>query len=133
MKYFYSLIWLGLMLFSLSSAQAGLLQPNVVQDMNNNTKVVQEKAGYDANATIGSVVGTIIKGFLALLGIIFVILILIAGYNWMTASGDEEKITKAKDTIRSAVIGLIIIVAAYSITYFIFESLPDGTGNHGGS
>jgi len=69
-----------------------------------------------------------ISAFLGLLGIIFLVLIIYAGYNWMTAQGDEEKVTIAKNTLTRAVIGLIIIVAAYSITYFVFSSLPAEEG-----
>lgn len=128
MKYFYSLFFLIIILLSATSVKAGLLQDNTVGDISNNMSVLQDKAGYQADMTIGDVVATIIQAFLGLLGVIFVILIILAGYNWMSAAGDEEKITKAKDTIRAAIIGLIIIVAAYSITYFVLGSLPDGGG-----
>lgn len=69
----------------------------------------------------------IIKVFLGLLGIIFLGLLIFAGYSWMTAAGEEEKINKAKDTIRRAIIGLIIILAAYSITYFVLEQIRKST------
>lgn len=72
-----------------------------------------------------------VSAFLGLLGIIFLVLILYAGFNWMTAGGSEEKVTTAKQTLIRATIGLIIIVAAYGITYFIFSSLPDGGGSGG--
>lgn len=75
-----------------------------------------EGANFDTSATIGSVIAAVIKGFIALLGVIFVILIIIAGNKWMNAGGEEEKVREAKDTIRRAIIGLIIIIAAYAIT-----------------
>jgi len=67
--------------------------------------------------------GLLVKTFLSLLGVIFIGLIIYAGYNWMTAGGDEAKVTKAKDTIRYAIIGLIIIIGSYSIWDFIFNKL----------
>ena len=82
--------------------------------------------------TLAGIVAIAIKAFLGLLGIIFLVLIIYAGYEWMTAQGDEEKVTKAKDTLSRAVIGLIIIIAAYSITYFVFNALPGGGGGGGG-
>ena len=82
--------------------------------------------------TFSRIISTVIEVFLGLLGIIFLVLIIYAGYNWMTAQGDEEKVTKAKDTLQRAVIGLIIIIAAYSITYFVFSSLPGGGGGDDG-
>jgi hypothetical protein len=68
-------------------------------------------------------IGKYIKILLSLVGIIFVVLMVYAGYNWMTSAGEEEKITTAKDTIRSAIIGLIIIISAYAITGFVVGSL----------
>lgn len=109
-------------------AQAGFLDGNAIQRMNENTGQVQMGAGYDAGVNLGEAVAIAIKGFLSLLGVIFVILIIISGFNWMTASGDEEKIKKATSTIRSAIIGLLIVVAAYSITYFVFANLPGADG-----
>jgi len=73
-------------------------------------------------------VENIITAFLSLLGVIFIILMILAGYNWMTAGGDEQKVTKAKDTIKRAIIGLLIIMGAYAITYFVFANVPYGGG-----
>ena len=126
----YLIISLVTVLLFSGIAKAALLSDNTLKSLNDNTTLVQEGAGYDANTTVGSVVAMVIKAFLALLGVIFVILLIVAGFNWMTAAGDEEKINKAKDTIKAAVIGLIIIAASYSITYFIFENLP-GSGGGG--
>ncbi len=98
-------------------------------------KNVGTGAGYVDNGENGvlQVVGLVISGLLGLLGAIFIILILLAGYNWMTANGDEAKIEKAKDTIRAAIIGLIIIVGAFAIWRFISSYLITGTGTGGNS
>jgi uncharacterized BrkB/YihY/UPF0761 family membrane protein len=73
--------------------------------------------GYDTNipATIGKVVGAA----LAFVGVLFLILIIYGGFIWMTARGNEQEVTKAKDLITAAVIGLVIILAAYAITSYI--------------
>ncbi len=84
--------------------------------------------GFEESATVGSITSTFIKTFLGLLGIIFIILIVYAGYIWMMAQGNEEDIEKAKKIIRNSIIGLIIIIAAYSITYFVFSSLAEING-----
>lgn len=76
-----------------------------------------------------AIVGLIINAFLSLFGIIFMILILYGGYKWMLAAGREEELTKAKDIIRSAIIGLIIVMAAYAISYFIALALETATVN----
>jgi len=73
--------------------------------------------------TMSQIAGTAVKALLSLLGVIFIILIIYAGYMWMTASGNEEQLTKAKETIRKAIIGLIIIVGSFAVWRFIFEVL----------
>jgi len=77
--------------------------------------------------TMSQIIGTIVRAFLSLLGIIFVVLIIFAGFNWMTASGDEEKLKKAKDTIRTSIIGLVIVVGAYAIWIFLFLRIIYGS------
>lgn len=72
---------------------------------------------------LSQVVGAVVQGALALIGVIFLVLMLYAGYHWMTARGEEEKVEKAKDTIQRAIVGIIIVVGAYAIWRFIFNSL----------
>jgi len=71
------------------------------------------------------VVGDIINGFLGFLGVIFMILIIYAGFTWMTAQGNEEKVSQAKTTIASASVGLMIVILAYFITAFVIQLLID--------
>ncbi len=66
---------------------------------------------------------TIIKGALSLVGTIFLLLTVYAGYLWMTASGNEEKVTKAKDIATQTIIGLAITLSAYAITAFVTGKL----------
>lgn len=69
------------------------------------------------------VVANIIKVFLGFLGIIFLVLIILAGYKWMTAGGNEENVKQAKSQIVRATIGLLIILAAYSIATFVTNDI----------
>ncbi len=57
-----------------------------------------------------------IIGFLALLS---VVLLIYAGFTWMTAAGNEEKISSAKKTITAAVIGIAIVLLAGAIVAFV--------------
>jgi amino acid transporter len=91
-----------------------------------NVQDFQESSGFSTAPAggLGPVTETIIKGFLSLLAIIFLIMIIIAGYGWMMAGGEEAKVEKSKDTIKRAIIGLIITVSSYLITYFVFNNIP---------
>lgn len=69
------------------------------------------------------VMGKIVSAGLSLIGFIFFGLMLFAGIVWMTARGDTAKVDKAKDVLESAIIGLIIVIAAYAIVNFVFDVL----------
>ncbi|MBU1130886.1 pilin [Patescibacteria group bacterium] len=73
--------------------------------------------------TIPQIVGLIVRAVLSFVGAIFFILIIFSGIQWMTAGGNEEKITKARARMTNAAIGLAITTAAYFITWFISEAL----------
>jgi hypothetical protein len=88
---------------------------------------IQAKSGFnDASkegGSIFSILGTVISIFLSLLGIIFIVLMIYGGYNWMIAAGDEAKVTKAKDTFKRAIIGLIITLCSYIFWNFLYLKL----------
>jgi len=73
----------------------------------------------DIRITIMKIVNVVLQ-FLA---VIFLVLIIISGYQWMTAGGNEEQIKKAKKNLSNAVIGLVIILASWSIAYFILRRM----------
>ncbi len=73
----------------------------------------------DPQGQIASTIGTAINAFLSLLGIVFIILLLVSGYQYMISRGNEEKAVKALDAIRRAIVGLIIIVSAFAIWNFV--------------
>ncbi len=83
---------------------------------------VAKTGGYAAadEFTMSKLIGQAVSTFLGLLGVIFVVLIVFAGYNWMTAAGDSGKVDKAKETLWRAIIGLIITVGAYAIWWWVF-------------
>ena len=75
-----------------------------------------------------AVIARIVQILLGFLGIIFIILIIWGGIQWMTSGGNDKKIEEAKQRIVNATIGLTIVFVAYSISYFIFKSLMQATG-----
>lgn len=84
-------------------------------------------------ASVGDILATVIKAALSFLAIIFIIIIIINGYKWMMAGGNEDKVKTAQQAIKNAIIGLIIVIAAYSITYFVFDVLSVMGGGGGPS
>ncbi len=115
-------VFSGLILLVGLSAQAAFLKST--RDIEGNAGVAGGLGGYEVNnSDIYSLVQTVINAFLSLIGVILLAYLLYAGYKWMTAHGDEEKVTAAKETINRAIIGVIIIVAAYAISIFVVGRL----------
>ena len=69
------------------------------------------------------VVGKLIAAGLSLVAFIFFVLVLYAGITWMVARGDSSKVDKAKDTLESAIIGLVLVISAYAIVNFVLTAL----------
>lgn len=76
-----------------------------------------------------SIVIGIVNWALGLLALVAVILVLIGGFMWMTAAGNEEKVDKAKKILSAAIIGLVIILAAWGITIYAINVLGTATGS----
>jgi hypothetical protein len=95
------------------------------------------KAATYAGATNGAspefglinIISTIISMALGLTGVIFLAYIVFAAYTWMTAGGDSDKVTKAKETISRATIGLVIVLVSYAIVAYIVPMLLCASGN----
>lgn len=74
----------------------------------------------------------IINVALGLVGIILVVIIIYAGFLYMTSGGDAEKTQTALKYIRNAVIGLIIVLSSWAIARFVIDRLISATGGGGG-
>lgn len=84
-----------------------------------------------SSASLGSIVALLIKSALSLLGLIFLVLIISSGFKWMTAQDNSNDVEKAKTTLKNAIIGLVIVLSAYAITYFVFNTLSFSGGGSG--
>jgi hypothetical protein len=129
-KRLFSLFILSLFFFSLSFI---FLDSNTVLASGDNFGVdtIDEEIVLEKTNPI-AMVTRIINIVLGLLGIISVGIILYAGFLWMTSEGNEEKVAKAKNTLKNAVIGLVIILSAWGIVTFVLRTLYDNTGGPGG-
>lgn len=70
---------------------------------------------------IDSIISIIVNTVLSFLGVIFLLLMIYGGYLWMTAGGNEQQMEKSKKLIVESIIGLIVVVAAYAISWFVIN------------
>jgi hypothetical protein len=73
------------------------------------------------------IVFAIVNTALVFLGMITVILVIVAGFMWLFAGGEEEKIKKAKEILKGAVTGLVIVLGSYGLAQYIFTALRYAT------
>lgn len=97
--------------------------------VDNNKNYTSSKAltflsgAYDpVNASIN-----ITNAALRFLGLISVILFLYAGFIWFRSGDNEEEVKKAKDIIIGAIVGLVLTLSAYGISYLVFGQLNNAT------
>src|SRR3989339_146721 len=91
---------------------------------------VQSATGL-GNTDPSQMAAQVVNIMLGFLGIIAVVIILLGGFKWMTAAGDEAKIDEAKKLIGAGVIGLVVILAAFGVAQFVINALYGATGATG--
>ncbi len=76
-------------------------------------------SGANAVDAIARITTTII-GFITLVGTVyFIFQFIIGAIEWISASGDKSRLTKAQDRITHALTGIIILVSAYAVVALI--------------
>lgn len=73
----------------------------------------------DLPTAIGKIVGVA----LSLVGVAFLLLMIYGGFLWMFARGNDQDVSKAKELMQAAIIGLVIVLAAYAITSYVSTQL----------
>ena len=77
--------------------------------------------GLYKNDDLGDFAAGFVSQAVGLIGVLFMLMIVFSGVMWMTAGGNEERITKAKKTITGAAIGLLVVFGSYMIVRTIYD------------
>ena len=83
----------------------------------------QYNTGIAGSTTLSGFIITVIKILLSFAGVIAVVMLVIGGYWYMAAGGNEETAEKGKKTIINFVLGLVVIILAYTIVTIISATL----------
>jgi ABC-type uncharacterized transport system permease subunit len=123
-KLFLTFIFMTLFLSPALSAQA---TTSIFDTAGDKLKATSERAGLgdptQSQTNTRLLVSRIINTTIGLLGVAAVLLIVYAGGLWLTASGNDTQVTKAKGIIRSTIVGVLIVGFAYAITAFVLSLL----------
>ena len=67
--------------------------------------------------------GRIINAVLGIVGSIALVMFIYGGFSWMTAAGNQEAVTKGRNILIWATVGLIVIFSAYALVKFVFTAI----------
>lgn len=122
------------LLISLSFIAVAFVPALVLAAYTPSTIVVDPGGNFEQNSGLGDanpgdVTAGIINWVLGLLALLAIVLVVYAGFLWMLAQGNEEQVKKAKDILSGAFFGILIILASYGITSYVFENLINAVEN----
>ncbi|MBT3689761.1 hypothetical protein HOG11_00195 [bacterium] len=106
--------------FNLQASPAGDIATQILEDTAVEAKLINSA---DNALNIFEISGFVINIVLGFVGIIFLVLIIAGGYMWMTAGGNDEKVTKRKSLLTQSIIALAVILSAFLLTNFVIIRL----------
>ena len=116
----FSLIFLSFIFFANSLfAQSGT--------DNAGTVTLDNPLGGTGASDINLIIGQVINGVLGVVGSLALVLFIYGGFTWITAAGSNEKVTKGKDILIWATIGLIVIFMSYAFVRVILSDILGGS------
>lgn len=107
--------------------------PQTHRDYSYGLGATADAASIAKSGDLKATIGNILKAVLGFVGTLFLVLMVYAGFLYMTARGDSKKVDTAKQLIVGAIIGIVIIAGAYAITGFVLTAVAPGGGSGSGS
>ena len=82
--------------------------------------------GYEGASDANVAVGGLLNLVYLVAGMVAVIVIILAGFSYVTSRGNAEKTKQARNSIMGALIGIVIIMSAFVVTQFIIRGVSSG-------
>lgn len=76
-----------------------------------------------STTSIPALVGQVITIFTGIAGSIALLMFIYGGVLWIFSGGNDEKVTKGKDVMKWAVIGLAVMFGAYALVKLVFQGV----------
>lgn len=112
----------GASVFAFSAPASAALFDSAKQDACQGATLGGSKDCTDtADDTLTKRIGAIINIFSIVIGIVAVVMIMVAGFRYITSAGDANGITAAKNTLIYAIVGLIVAALAQVIVRYVLS------------
>ncbi len=93
------------------------------------TKDVKKAGNCQLNDAVNTLIA-VAEFIFGISGSLALLMFMYGGFTWVTSGGHEQRISKGKDIVRNAVVGLIIVFMSAAIVQFALISLDvDGSFN----
>ncbi len=93
--------------------------------------------GVGGDTGLMNIIKDTLNTVIALAGVVCVVMMIVAGYSYITAAGDENKVKKASQTLTWAIVGLVVCFVAIVLVNFIMNDVlkvkTGGTGTGTGT
>lgn len=73
--------------------------------------------------TVEEIIGRVISAALGVVGSLALLMFIYGGFTWMMAGGNTEAVTKGRNILMWAAIGLVVIFTSYTLVRFVITSL----------
>ncbi|MFH0956062.1 MAG: pilin [Candidatus Falkowbacteria bacterium] len=90
-------------------------------------KLCNPLTGTQTSEGIPTLLGKIISSILGVVGSLALVMFIYGGATWMLSGGNQEQVTKGKNILIWATIGIVIIFTAYALVRFVLTTVT-GTG-----
>ncbi len=74
-------------------------------------------------SSIPTLIGRVIDSVLGIVGSLALVMFVYGGLIWMTAAGNEQSVTKGKNILMWATIGLVVIFTSYALVKFVIQAI----------
>ena len=79
--------------------------------------------GTQTSEGIPTLLGKIISSVLGIVGSLALVMFIYGGVTWMLSVGNQEQVTKGKNILIWATIGIVIIFTAYALVRFVLTTV----------
>ena len=83
---------------------------------------ISPKLNQGSSKTVEDLIVDVLNWMIGAAAVICVVMLIVGGYSYMTAGGDEQKVGKATKTLTNAIIGLAICFIAVMLVNFVLKN-----------
>ena len=83
---------------------------------------ISPKLNQGSSKTVEDLIVDVLNWMIGAAAVICVVMLIVGGYSYMTAGGDEQKVGKATKTLTNAIIGLVICFIAVMLVNFVLKN-----------